>query len=325
MIHPAYLEYSKDVYEKEICLHSSNSVSYGGIGKHVDKKTRSAGAAAGAPMQYGPMSEKLFKRLSEFIYNQVGIELPPTKRTMIEARLQKRLRALRMPSYKDYFDFLFSPQGLESELVDLIDVVTTNTTDFFREPQHFKHMSQTLLPEYSRSEERYKRLRVWSAGCSIGMEPYTLAMVLEDFREQTPAFNFSIMATDISTQALKQAQRAIYDEDRLSPVPEHMKKKYLMRSKDKNKKLVRIAPELRNTITFRRLNFMEQFTFPEPMNIIFCRNVVIYFDKSTQEQLFNKFCRCLRPGGFLFIGHSESLAGFTLPLEQVIPTVYRRT
>ena len=275
----------------------------------------------------GPMSQKLFDRMSRFVYDQVGIKLPASKRVMLEARLQKRLRVLGMASYDQYVDYLFTEKGFDEELRNFIDVVTTNTTEFFREPRHFDYLSSTVLPAWTAEGVRstQRTLRVWSAGCSIGMEPYTLAMVLQDYADRTPSFTFSILATDISSRALQQAVRAVYEEERVHSVPEPFRKRYLLRSRDRTRRLVRMGPELRAAVRFERLNFMDPFGFSEPMDIIFCRNVIIYFDKPTQEGLFQRFCQCLRPGGHLFIGHSESLTGMALPLEQVAPTVYRRT
>ncbi len=286
-------------------------------------KQTSARTVPARPSKNG-LSPKEFSQLSQFIYDTVGIKLSQAKKTMVEARLQKRLRILKMNSHKDYFNFLFSNDGMQTELINLIDVVTTNTTDFFREPQHFDFLANNVLPEWLGRSGANPLLRIWSAGCSLGMEPYTLAIVLSEFEEKKPAFNWRILATDISTQALQKAVKAVYDEERVNCIPYSMKSKYLLRSKDRKKKLIRIVPELRKRVEFRRLNFMEPFSFNHPMDIIFCRNVVIYFDKQTQETLFNKFCRVLKPGGYLFIGHSESLAGMTLPLRQVIPTVYVR-
>lgn len=275
-----------------------------------------------------PMSTKLFERMSRFVYDQVGIKLPASKRVMLEARLQKRLRVLGLNSYDQYVEYLFTDRGIDQELHNFIDVVTTNTTEFFREPRHFDYLVGTVLPAWMAEEARNRgrrKLRLWSAGCSIGMEPYTLAMVLLDFADRAPGFDFSILATDISSRALHQAVRAVYDEERVHSVPEHMRKRYLLRSRDRSRRLVRMGPALRSVVSFDRLNFMEPFGFSEPMDIIFCRNVIIYFDKPTQERLFRQFCQCLRPGGHLFIGHSESLTGMALPLDQVAPTVYRRT
>ncbi len=276
-----------------------------------------------ASFRPAPMTDKVFQRLSLFIHERVGIKLPPSKRTMLEARLQKRLRVLHYNSYEQYVDFVFTDEGMEQELRNLIDVVTTNTTEFFREPKHFDYLLGNVLPEWMRRNGS-RPLSLWSAGCSIGMEPYTLGMVMQDFSEQYQGFSFQILATDISSRALQTASKAVYDEERIASIPDRLRKKYLLRSKDRTKRLVRIAPEIRKVVEFQRLNFMERFCFRNPMDIIFCRNVIIYFDKPTQERLFKQFCECLKPGGHLFIGHSESLAGMSLPLEQAAPTIYRR-
>jgi len=270
------------------------------------------------------MTDKEYRRLSEFIHAEVGIKLPSSKKVMVEARLQKRLRTLGMPGYREYYEFLFSPQGLDEELVHLIDVITTNTTEFFREPRHFEIMTQQTLPLWRDANGIGRPFRLWSAGCSTGEEPYTLSIVLSEFALKTQAFRFSIMATDISTRVLSMARNGVYPEERVGKMPFELKRRYFLRSKDRTKKLVRIAPELRKLVDFRRLNFMESFALPEPLDTIFCRNVMIYFDRATQERLLQKFCTQLRLGGFLFIGHSESLTGMELPLRQFAPTVYRR-
>jgi len=281
------------------------------------------GAVQGRISGLSSMSDKEFKRLSEFVHSECGIKLPPSKKVMVEARLQKRLRTLGMPGYREYYEYLFSPNGLDEELVQLIDVITTNTTEFFRESRHFDILTQELLPAW-RAVSGSRMFRVWSAGCSTGEEPYTLAIVLSEFAAGVPHFRFSILGTDISTRVLSMAKNGVYPEERVTKLSLELKKRYLLRSRDKDKKLVRLAPEVRRLVEFRRLNFMEPFAFPEPMDTIFCRNVMIYFDRGTQEQLLRKFCSQLRPDGFLFIGHSESLTGMDLPLRQHAPTVYRK-
>jgi len=270
------------------------------------------------------MNDRTFERFSEFIKTELGIKMPATKKTLLEARLQKRLRELCMGSHDEYCEYLFSAAGMEEELSNLVDVVTTNTTDFFREPKHFELLSSTILPDLHARRTSSRSVNIWSAGCSSGEEPYTLSMVLSEFGRLNSGFTFSILATDISTQVLRMAVRAIYPETKIAPIPVECRKRYLLRSKDRTRKVVRIAQEARSHVRFRRLNFMEEFTFDGQLDIIFCRNVVIYFDRQTQETLFSRFCRKLSPGGYLFIGHSESLAGMDLPLEPVAPTVYRR-
>lgn len=276
------------------------------------------------------LSDKDFQRLSAFIYDECGIHLPPSKKTMVEGRLRKRLRVLDMTSFRQYCDYLFSPEGMKAEHVPMIDMVTTNKTDFFREPEHFDHLVESVLPGliHMYGLGIRKELRVWSAACSSGEEPYTLAMVLSNFEERSPGFRFSILATDISTVVLDKAMRGIYDHERVEPVPLSLRKKYLMRNKDRDKGLVRIVPELRAKVKFRRLNLMdEDFGIREPMAIIFCRNVIIYFDKQTQEDLLNRLCRHLIPGGYLFMGHSETLHGLNVPLvhpARGMTTIYKK-
>jgi len=274
--------------------------------------------------QSASLSPQEFGRLSRFIYDTCGIKMPEVKKTMLEARLQKRLRALGMRSFADYCEFLFTTHGQQQELVQMLDMVTTNKTDFFREPDHFDYLTRKVLPEWLDRHEG-ERLAIWSAGCSSGEEPYTLAMVLSEFAAGNPGFDFQVLATDLSTRVLDKAQNAVYPEDSAAPIPLPLKKKYLLKSRDRENPLVRIVPELRQKVRFRRLNFMDaDFGLREPLDIIFCRNVIIYFDRPTQEKLLQHFHRHLKPGGFIFMGHSETLSGLNVPLVGVYPTVYRR-
>jgi chemotaxis protein methyltransferase CheR len=235
-----------------------------------------------------------------------------------------------MSSHDEYCEFVFSEAGQRQELIHMIDVVTTNKTEFFREPSHFDYLSKVAVPaiiEHHGLGGRSSKLKIWSAGCSTGEEPYTLAMVLSEFREARgeTAPEVEIFATDISTRVLEHARKAIYAEERIHPIPESLRRKYLLRSRDRSSGLVRIDAALRGMLRFGRLNFMdEDFGLRERFQVIFCRNVIIYFDKPTQERLMHKFCRHLVDGGYLFLGHSESLHGFHLPLRQVAPTVYQR-
>jgi chemotaxis protein methyltransferase CheR len=268
------------------------------------------------------MSPTDFDKLKEFIYTESGIKITDVKKSMLEGRLQKRLRSLKMRSFSQYCDYLFSPQGIENELIHMIDQVTTNKTDFFREPEHFHYLVSKVVPEFARSK---RHAIIWSAGCSSGEEPYTLSMVMKNYIDMGGRISFLILATDISTKVLEKAKLAIYEYERIAPIPSAMQKKYLLRSKDKAKNLYRVVPELRKYVQFRRLNFMDgDFGFREKVDVIFCRNVVIYFDKPTQEKLLNKFCNCLSPDGYIFMGHSETLFGMDVPLVQVAPTIYRR-
>ena len=271
------------------------------------------------------MSDKDFMRLSEFIQTSCGIKLPPAKKTMLEGRLRKRLRTLGIESFERYCEFLFNPGGAQSEYIHMIDAVTTNKTDFFREPDHFDYLFERILPELVPLNGLGKKLNVWSAACSTGEEPYTLAMVLSEFAQGCPRFGFSILATDISSAVLEKARSGIYEHDRVDPIPMVLRKKYLLKSREKNKGLVRIAPQLRNLVQFGRLNFLEEdYGISETMGIVFCRNALIYFDRPTQEKILNRLLQQLMTGGYLVVGHSESLHGMDLPVVQTATTIYRK-
>lgn len=273
-----------------------------------------------------PMTAQEFVRLSEFIHTQCGIKMPHGKKIMLEARLQKRLKSVGAATFGEYCEYLFHSPNSQDELVQMINAVTTNKTDFFREPGHFPILTDTvLLPFIDPAPGSGSCFTIWSAGCSSGEEPYTLAMVLAEFAALHPGFRFSIVATDISTKVLEKAKLGIYDEERVAPVPLSIKQKYLMKSRDRSKGQVRITPELRSLIRFERVNLMdEQYRRPELLDVVFCRNVIIYFERVNQEKLLGRLCNSLKPGGYLFLGHSETVHGFDLPLQRVTSTVYRK-
>jgi len=274
--------------------------------------------------QKGTLGDKDFRRLSDFIYSNYGIKMPKEKRTMLEGRLAKRLRANQIQNYSEYCDFVFSERG-EQEIIHMINVVSTNKTDFFREQAHFEFLFDTILPEYV-SEDRTKPLKFWSSASSSGEEAYTLAMVTSEFnRMNDQSINYEIFGTDISSDILQKASMAVYTEERIANIPLSYKKRYFLRNKDAEKKLVRVVPELRNTCSFMRLNLMDaNYPVNEEFDVIFCRNVLIYFDRPTQEAVINKLCRHLRPGGYFFLGHSESAMGMNVPLTSIKPTVFRK-
>lgn len=271
-----------------------------------------------------PMTAEEFQVLGGFIQAEFGIKMPPAKKVMLQSRLTKRLRAMKMDSYQQYRKYLFSEEGLKKELPFMIDVVTTNKTDFFRERRHFDLLFETILPEWMRQAEGRAPFRLWSAGCSTGEEPYSLAMTLNEFAQMTPSFDFTILGTDISGEVLDRARQAVYPEKKTVDIPDVLKRKYLLKSKDRKKMLTRIAPEIRAKVSFRRLNLMSSFSCPEKKDAIFCRNVIIYFERPIQEALFRKCCSCLKTDGYLFIGHSETLNGMDLPLTMIRPTVYKK-
>lgn len=288
----------------------------------MDEQNRAA-PVGGSPT----LSSSEFKRLASFIESELGIRMPETKRIMLESRLQKRLRRFGFDNYKQYVDFVFSDEGRESELINMIDAVTTNKTDFFREAEHFDYLVGKIVPAAEGRDGAgiTRPFAVWSAGCSTGEEPYTIAMVLEERRALDPRFSYRIFASDLSTQVLDKAKEAVYEDSKVAVVPMSFKKKYMLRSKDKDKGLVRIKPELRARISFARINFMDDsYPVSETFDVVFCRNVIIYFERPIQEAILKKLCKHIRPGGWLILGHSETLTGMSMPLRGVAPTVYER-
>jgi chemotaxis protein methyltransferase CheR len=267
-----------------------------------------------------------YERLSGYIEEICGICIPPNKQILLESRLRRRLRALGMNDFSEYCQHVLSSnQGLD-EIVLMVNEITTNKTDFFRESFHFDYLTQQAIPELIKSAAGSRPpLQVWSAGCSSGEEAYTMAMVLAEYALSHPGFRYSILGTDICTDVLEQAKRGIYPEERIEPVPAVCREKYLLRSKNHADHLVRVSPHIRANVRFRRLNFRDRdYAMEEQIDVVFCRNVFIYFSRETQEVVCNRICRCLRPGGYFFLGHAETFQGLKTPLRPVAPTVYRK-
>jgi chemotaxis protein methyltransferase CheR len=273
------------------------------------------------------LNDRDFARLATFIHDYSGIKMPVAKKTMVEGRLRKRVAATGAAHLTDYCRHLFDRGGLADEAVHLIDVITTNKTDFFREPEHFRFLDEVVLPRLvaGRRGSPNPFIKVWSTASSTGAEPYTLAMVLADASQRLGGFRFSIIATDISTQVLEIAALAIYPEAMIEPVALDMRKRYLLHSKQATRRQVRVIPELRRMVQFGRLNLMDtSYPIDRDLDVIFCRNMLIYFDKPTQQMVVSRLCDHLRPGGFLFLGHAESLAGSNLPVVPVGPSMFCR-
>jgi chemotaxis protein methyltransferase CheR len=266
------------------------------------------------------LSAESFARFAEFITTELGIKMSDSKMSLVQSRLLRRVRHLQLGGLEDYVDYFFRHHD---EREHFINAITTNKTEFFREAEHFAVLAGTVLPALARN--RRCHLKIWSAACSSGEEPYSLAMVLSEFARQSSGFDFSMLATDVSTLVLERARKAIYSEEQVVPIPPELKDRYLLRSKDAAKKLVRIVPALRQKISFHRLNFMdESYPVKDLFEVIFLRNVLIYFDRNTQESVVRKLCRHLVPGGYLFVGHSESLAGMNLPVRRLRASVFQK-
>lgn len=266
------------------------------------------------------LSYNEFNQLSKLVYEECGNKMPPAKKILLESRLHKRLRALNMQSFKDYLLYLTGKDGMTNELVHMIDVVTTNKTDFFREAGHFEYLTRNVLPQLVQTGNN--RVNIWSSACSSGEEPFTLAMVMDDYIRKNPRLDYTIFASDISTKVLEKAALAVYPIKHAEDIPIEFRKKYLLKSKEKDNPTIRIVPELRRKVRFARVNLMETLPFDEKFDIIFCRNVLIYFDRPTQLHVVGNLAGKLKKGGHLFIGHSESLFQMDLPITQVAPTIY---
>ncbi len=271
------------------------------------------------------LSEKDFTAFSNFIYSEFGIKMPPVKRVMLQGRLLKRIRQLNMKSYSQYKDYLFSKEGQKEEIFNFLNVVTTNKTDFYREPIHFDFLKANVLPEFTEKSSQ-DIFRIWSAGCSSGEELYTISITLNEYKREHPAFQYSLLGTDISQNVLSKAAKGVYPLNKVDVIPLELKKKYLLKSKDKENPTVKVRPELQRNLQLKYLNLMDSSysNIKETYDVIFCRNVLIYFDRVTQEKVINKLSERLKKGGIFFIGHSESLTGMNVPLEHIKPTIFRK-
>ncbi len=268
------------------------------------------------------LSDKDFQAFSDFIYNEYGIKMPPVKRVMLQGRLLKRIRELNMNSYTEYKTYFFSQEGQKKEIFNFLNVITTNKTDFFREPVHFDFLRDEVLPKHQKNS----LFKVWSAGCSSGEEPYTISIVLNEYKRLLPNFNYSILGSDISNKVLTNAAKGVYAENKIALIPLEFKKRYFLKSKNRNNPTVRVKPELQKNIALKHVNLMDShYNMNETFDVIFCRNVLIYFDRATQEKVISKLCNYLKPGGIFFIGHSESLSGMNVPLEHIKPTIFKKT
>ncbi|MEH3118344.1 MAG: chemotaxis protein CheR [Methylorubrum populi] len=271
------------------------------------------------------LSERHYRSIVELIEGRVGIQLPAAKRTMVEGRLRRRLRALSLDGLGAYGRYVFDEGNLEAEFVHLVDCVTTNKTDFFREPAHFEFLRDQIRAwAAGRDRGRPVGLKLWSAAASTGAEAYTVAMVIDDLVRQGVPLTYAILATDISTEVLATARAGIYPVEMLDQIPPSFRRRYVMEARNPARPVGRIAPELRRRVNVLRLNLMdESYPVDRDVDVVFCRNVLIYFDKPTQRQVIGRLADHLRPGGILIVGHSESMAGAGVGgLRQLSPTVF---
>lgn len=276
------------------------------------------------PFRPVEMTDADFTRLSRLIYEVSGINITEGKKELLKARLGKVIRRGPFESFRDYYEHVVNDSSGE-ELIRLLDAVSTNFTSFFREPQHFEYLKKDFLPELlAAKKSNGKKVRFWSAGCSSGEEPYSLAITLLECLDHPGAWNLKILSTDLSSKVLKVAAAGIYPRERIRSVPAELVRKYFLKGEKDWEGYVKVKSSLKKYISFERLNLMEHFSFSEPFDCIFCRNVMIYFDKQTQAVLLGRFLNCLAPGGALLIGHSESLAGVQHSFGYVRPAIYRK-
>ncbi len=273
------------------------------------------------------ISNEQFQSIAKFIETNVGIKMPDSKKLMVQSRLYNRLKSLNMKNFEQYISYVFSnTPDAQEEIALMINAITTNLTHFFRESQHFDYMTQVVLPELT--NKGIPKVELWSAGCSSGEEPYTLSIVMQEFiSKNTGAIkDYRIYATDISSRVLGIATNAVYTMESIKDLDFNIKKKYFLKSKNPAEQKVRVNKDTRLKVTFNRLNFMDSvYPVDTQKHIIFCRNVLIYFDKPTQEAVIRKLVHNLVPGGYLFLGHSETIFGMDLPLENVGPTIFKKT
>jgi len=270
------------------------------------------------------LSEEEFKRVQRFMLENLGIKLSPIKIVMVTSRLIKRLKRTGINNFKDYLDFALSSEGrISGEFECMIDELTTHKTDFFREPEHFRFINDNILQQYK--QEPYHQFKIWSAGCSTGEEAYTMAIVLNEFQQIQPSFDYSIFATDISNASVMKAVRAIYNKDTVSNMDKNLVKKYFLISKDIAENKIRVTKTLREKVHFSILNLVDDYFFQNnSLDVVFCRNTLIYFDDNSKKTVVTKLIEKVKPGGYLFVGLSETISQFSTLIKQVSPSVYTK-
>ena len=266
------------------------------------------------------LKEREFRQISELAHQRFGLDLKPGKEALVASRLGKRLRQRGFKTFDDYYQHILSDRTGEA-LIELIDSLTTNHTSFLRERAHFEFLARAVVEEFSRGD-----VNIWSAACSSGEEPYSIAMCVSDAwsRANTNNRSLRILATDISTRVLGIAQRGVYPADRFREMPDAWKRAYLLKGVGESQGRYKVKPEIARAISFERINLIEPFRQGRLFQVIFCRNVMMYFDKATQQNIVQRLGVSLEPGGYLFVGHSESLTGVQHGLRYICPAIYRQ-
>jgi len=268
-----------------------------------------------------PFTDKDFRFIQNLVAERTGIVLNDIKRTMVYSRIARRIRQCGVKDFSEYCDLLKA--GDESELISFTNAITTNLTSFFREEHHFEYLAETVLPELEKSKVD-KKIRIWSAGCSSGEEPYSIAMTVNDYFKHKPGWDIKILASDLDFDMVERAASGVYKEERVTGLDKKHLRNYVKKGKGKHVGNVRMHSELMDMITFKQLNLLHEWPFRGPFDFMFCRNVVIYFNKETQKELFDRYADMLADNSALFIGHSESLFKVTDRFKSIGRTIYRK-
>lgn len=268
------------------------------------------------------LGDDTFERFCKIVRDHAGIVLDKSKRDLVYSRLSRRLRALEMTDFDDYCDIVEREDS--HELEEFLNAITTNLTSFFREKHHFDFLAKTVIPELSQKHARDKRIRVWSAGCSTGEEPYSLAMTLYEHMPNLANWDALILATDLDTRVLNKARSGIYEAKDVATMNSSQCQRWFQKGGEGHEGLVRVKSELQDLIRYKQLNLMAEWPMKGPFDVIFCRNVVIYFDKETQKRLFERYADLMSDGAYLFVGHSESLFRVTERFELIGQSIYRK-
>lgn len=264
------------------------------------------------------LSPKQFDKISRVVYQISGIDLHEGKEELVKARLLKRLRHLKLANFDHYLKYIANDKS-GAEIRTMVDVLTTNKTNFFREPEHLYFLRDEIIPSLEKGP-----VRIWSAGCSSGEEPYSIAITLCEAIPDIGRRDIKILATDISDRMMEKARKGLYNEDAFDGVPHQLKNKYFERIRSGSDHKYQVINQLQNMVRFAKLNLMEAWPMKGPFEVIFCRNVMIYFDKQTQETLVRRFWSLLREGGHLLVGHSESLNFLAHDFRYIKPAVYQK-
>ena len=267
------------------------------------------------------LTDREFNQIRKLVIEHTGISLSDAKRNLVYGRLTKRLRKMEIDDFGSYIDLLESPGG-EEELANFTNAITTNLTSFFRENHHFEFLKSDVLPKLLRDNAGTKKIRVWSAGCSTGEEPYSIAMTIREIIPESKDWDIKILATDLDTNVLAHAATGVYSLEKTNNLDKSHLKRWFMRGRGEQSDAIKIRPELQSMITFRQLNLMHEWPMRNQFDIIFCRNVVIYFDKPTQKVLFARYHNVLDDAGHMFIGHSETMFKVSEDFKLIGNTTY---